>query len=106
MGLELPGATPEEETNPADPKPADPKPAASPFKKRSFTRVSCVADVLKKATKPMSRADLAEKSNAAYEEKGGADNLKESKWATKISIDVLVANGFAEIDDDKAVSLV
>lgn len=80
-------------------KKAAPKEKADPFQKRDFTRFSCTADVLKAAKKALTKEELAERANAMYAEKGGADNLKEGKWAAKVVMDVAEALGVATVED-------
>lgn len=105
MGLELPvekeaeeaeaEAETEEKTEEATAKKT---PKDSPFVKRDFTRFTCTADVLQKAKKAIDKPTLAERSNALYAKKGGADNLKEAKWAAKVVMDVAIALEVATMD--------
>lgn len=100
MGLELPVEAEEAEEEAApEPEAKETTPKASPFIKRDFTRFTCTADVLLKAKKAIDKNTIAERSNALYAKKGGADNLKEAKWAAKVVMDVALALEVAEMDD-------
>lgn len=73
------------------PKPEKPKKEKAPPKEKAakapkeapYTRVDACAEVIK-ADPDVTVEDLAKKSNAIYVRRGGADNLKEAAWASRI----------------------
>lgn len=65
-------------------------------KKVRYTRFDSFAAALKSGIKNVEK--ITEKANALYVKQGGKDNVKESKWAVNVSIQILVKLEIATVE--------
>lgn len=65
-------------------------------KKLRYTRFDSFAGAVKSGIKNVDK--LTEKANALYVKQGGKDNIKESKWAVNVSIQILVKLEIATVE--------
>ncbi len=64
-----------------------------------FTRTEAFIKTIKDAKNVLKLEDWNKKANALYAEKGGKDNLEQSKWEMQYVTKILVGFGYAEIKE-------
>jgi hypothetical protein len=64
-----------------------------------FTRTDAFIETIKKSGNKCKLEDWNKNANALYAEKGGKDNLEQSKWEMQYLTKILVGFGYAEIKE-------
>lgn len=64
-----------------------------------FTRTDAFIATIKESNNSIKTEEWNKKANSLYAEKGGKDNLEQSKWEMQYLIKILVGFGYAEIKE-------